>query len=387
MSTLTSKSIAKVAAVATGLAMATSMLALAPTAYAAALTSSQVSAIISLLQSFGADAATVANVQASLTGGTPTAPSGGTMGACVFTMSLHTGSSGAQGTCLQKALIAGGYSISAGATGYFGSQTKSAVIAWQKAAGVSPAFGYFGPISRAAFNLAGGTSNTPETPTTPSTPLTGNGLKVMIASDSPSGVALVQGQAAAELGKFTFSNPTAAAINVTSLTFNRIGVSNDSTMTNVYLYSGEARITDSAGISNSAFNFNDSTGIFSVPAGGTYMVSVRSDIAGSTSGQQIGVKLVAVASSGTLDSSVSFPISGGLQTVSAATLATVDFNTTTLPSATTVDPQADYVVFQNTTTIGTRAVLLKSFQLRNIGSVLSGDLINFPLYIYRVQVE
>ena len=43
----------------------------------AALSSSQVSAIISLLQSFGADASTVANVQASLTGGTPTVTTGG----------------------------------------------------------------------------------------------------------------------------------------------------------------------------------------------------------------------------------------------------------------------------------------------------------------------
>ena len=208
----------------------------------------------------------------------------------------------------------------------------------------------------------------------------------MIAADSPNGVALVQAQAAAELARFTFANPTSAEIKVTNLAFNRIGVSNDSTMTNVYLYNGAVRITDSAGVSNTAFNFNDATGLFTVPAGGTYTVAVRSDLADSTSGEQIGVKLAAVTSSGTLDSSVSLPITGGLQTVSSATLATVALNTSTLPSATTVDPQADYTVWQNTITVGTRAVTMKSFQLKNIGSILSGDVINFRLYVDGVKV-
>jgi peptidoglycan hydrolase-like protein with peptidoglycan-binding domain len=145
MQKVTSKVTAKVAAVATGLAMATSVLSLAPMAHAAALTSAQISSIISLLQSFGADSTTIANVQASLSGGTPvsTGSSGSSSSSCSFTRDLTVGSSGSDVTCLQQALIAGGYSVPAGATGYFGSQTKSAVIAWQTAAGVSPTSGYF----------------------------------------------------------------------------------------------------------------------------------------------------------------------------------------------------------------------------------------------------
>lgn len=119
--TITSKAMAKVAAVATGLAMATSMLSLAPIAHAASYT---------------------------------------------FTANLTVGSSGADVTALQQALIAAGYSIPAGATGYFGAQTKSAVMKWQAAAGVSPASGYFGPISRAAWatwsgGMSTGTSMVP----------------------------------------------------------------------------------------------------------------------------------------------------------------------------------------------------------------------------------
>lgn len=383
MKTVTTKAITKVAAVATGLAMVTSMFALAPMAQAA-LTSSQVQSILSLLSSFGADASTIANVQASLTGGTPSAPSTPVTSSCSFSRSLTIGSSGADVTCLQNALIGAGFSVPAGATGYFGTQTRTAVASWQSSKNIAPAVGYFGPISRAAFNLGGGVVVGPPG-TTPTPTPTGTGLKVMLASDSPNNVALVQGQAIGTLAKFTFSNPTGSDIKVTNLGFKRIGVSNDSTLANVYLYSGAKRLTDSASVSNSAFNFNDATGVFTVPAGATYSVSILADIAGSTSGQQVGVQLVSVASTGTLDSSVSFPVNGYTQTVSAATLATVDFGGTTLPSATSVNPQNDYVVWQNTVTIGTRAVKLTSFQLRNIGSIKNSDISNLRLYVDGVQ--
>lgn len=170
MTTVSTKAIAKIAAVATGLAMAVSLFALAPSARAAALSNTQIDAIISLLSSFGADAATIANVKASLTGGTPT--SGGSMSSSscyAFSADLTVGSTGAAVTALQNALIGMGYSIPAGATGYFGEQTRMAVAAWQTAKGVSPAAGYFGAVSRAAYASAcsttgsttGGSTTTP----------------------------------------------------------------------------------------------------------------------------------------------------------------------------------------------------------------------------------
>ena len=392
MQKVTTKAIAKVAAVATGLAMATSMFSLAPMAHAAALSSAQIQSILSLLSSFGADASTIANVQSSLTGGTPSSTTSGstttTTSSCSFSKDLTIGSRGADVTCLQDALKAAGY-MSANSTGYFGGLTRAGVAAWQKAAGVSPVAGYFGAKSRAAFNLGGSSSSTTTTTTTtttPAAPITGNGLKVMLATDSPNNVALVQGQAIGALAKYTFANPTSAEIKVTNVAFKRIGVSNDSTLSNVYLYSGAKRLTDSAGVSNSAFNFNDPTGVFAVPAGGTYTVSVLADIAGSTSGQQVGVQLVSVASTGTLDSSVSFPINGYTQTVSAATLATANFNSTTNPAVSTISAQNDYTVWSNSTTISTRAVNLESFQLRNIGSIDRSDIKNFRLYVKGVQV-
>src|SRR5437868_5627315 len=69
---------------------------------------------------------------------------------CTFSSNLALGSRGAGVLCLQQSLIGKGYSLPAGATGYYGTQTRSAVSAWQKSAGVAPALGNFGPLSRKA---------------------------------------------------------------------------------------------------------------------------------------------------------------------------------------------------------------------------------------------
>ena len=385
MKMVTTKTIAKVAAVATGLAMATSMLSFAPIAQAASLTSAQIQSILSLLSSFGASSATIANVNAALTGTPSTTTTTPTTTSCSFTRDLTMKSQGADVTELQKALIAGGYSIPAGATGYFGAETRSAVIAWQKAAGVKPAYGFFGPISRKAFNLCSSSGSTTTTGGTTTTP-TGAGLKVSLSPTSPSGSVLVQGQGIGDLADFTFTNPTAAPINVTGLTFNRTGVSNDATLANVYLYNGVNRITDSAGVSNSQFSYSNSAGLFTVPAGGTYTVSVRSDIAANTSGQQIGVSLVSVSSTGTLDSSVSFPIMSGYQTISAANLATVNYGSPVTPSSTTISPQNDFPVWQDNISVSTNPVKLSSMHFTNLGSIDSANLVNLRLYVDGVQV-
>ncbi len=95
--------VAIVAGVAVALSLFAGAFAAAP-AQAAALSQSQISAIVSLLQSFGADATTVANVTASLNG-QPTSGTGtstGTGGACpALSRSLQEGSTGADVMALQ----------------------------------------------------------------------------------------------------------------------------------------------------------------------------------------------------------------------------------------------------------------------------------------------
>ncbi len=324
-------------------------------------------------------------------------PSSTSSASCTtFTQNLTVGATGGEVMSVQKFLNSNGAQVSATGAGSpgnetssFGPKTKAAVMVFQAANGVSPAAGYWGPITRAkASSMCGAlTPGVPGVPGVPGIPMTGSGLKVMLASDSPTFGALVQGQAIAELAKFTFSNPTAAPIMVTNLAFKRIGVSSDSTLANVYLFQGNMRITDSAGVSNTLFNYNASTGLFTLLPGASVVISVRSDIAASTNGQQVGVQITGVTSSGLLDSSVVLPISGSALLISSATLATVDFASGTTPAINTnLTPAVDTVVWQNVATVGTRAVNLTSFQLRNLGSIGLNDVRNLRLFVDGVQV-
>ena len=73
-----------------------------------------------------------------------------------FGRSLSIGVKGTDVSALQQLLVAQGFSIPAGVTGYFGVQTKSALANWQAKNNViittNPGSGIFGPLSRGAFN-------------------------------------------------------------------------------------------------------------------------------------------------------------------------------------------------------------------------------------------
>ena len=77
----------------------------------------------------------------------------------VFKSDLTIGSLGSEVKALQQFLNAHGYTVAAtgpGSSGsettMFGSLTRAAVIKYQKAKGITPAVGYFGPKTRAAVN-------------------------------------------------------------------------------------------------------------------------------------------------------------------------------------------------------------------------------------------
>ncbi len=328
---------------------------------------------------------------------------------CTISTTLRVGSRGSQVACLQASLDNGIV-----ADGIFGPKTKARVMAWQASVGLV-ADGIFGPKSRAAWVANGAVSgNFPAgcqsasgfSPTTglpcssgPSTGLpagcsttagfsatTGqpcnggvtvnNGpVAVSLASNNPASGTLVAGQATADLAHFTFTGSG----TVTGVTLQRLGVSADSTLSNVYLFNGATRLTDAASVSNNGMvSFNVPSGIFN----GSTTISVRSDIASGTSGQTVGVMLATfTTASGTVNAN----LSGNIFTIASASLASISAGTVT-PSGATLNPGPAVTVWQSTLNVSTRDVWMKRFSLRNVGSAPANSFANFKLFVNGVQV-
>ena len=210
-------------------------------------------------------------------------------------------------------------------------------------------------------------------PTATSTVVSGP-ISAMLASDNPASSTLVAGQALADLAHFTLSGTG----TVTALTFERIGVSANTTPSNVYLFEGATRLTDSASFgSDNKVTFAG----LNWPVSGSRMIAVKADIAGSTAGQTVGVKLASVTA-GTTASAVS--VSGNIHSIATATLAGVALSAATGSGNT--DPGKDINVWQGTVTVGTRDVTLNRVALRQVGSIIPTDVNNFRLFVDGVQV-
>lgn len=158
---LTKSKTAKFVAGIVGLAMAVTFLS--PTG-AGAQTTTDLQAQIAALLAQIAQLQGLVGQGSGVTGTAPMAP-------------LTVGSSGAEVTKLQNFLISKGFGIAAGATGYFGAQTKAALAAFQSANGVSPAVGYYGPITAAKVASMMTPVVVTPTPGTPPTPTPGGPLQ------------------------------------------------------------------------------------------------------------------------------------------------------------------------------------------------------------------
>ena len=377
-----------------------------PAGFAGAVTSAdlqaQINALLAQLQTLQGQLGT------TTTGGVTGVPAGFT-----FAKTLAMGSTGADVKNLQIVLnsdsatmvAATGAGSKGKETTKFGPATKAAVVKFQEKyassiltpAGLSKGTGLVGAGTRAKLNAMLGAaapattpSTTPTTTpgTTPTVVPTTNAFTVMLASDTAAAGTVVAGQSLAALAKFTFSNGTGDTVKVTNVKLKRLGVSNDTTFSNVYLFDGATRITDAASVTTGVITFNISSGIFSVAANSSKTVTVYVDIATGTSGQTVGVGINAAAdiTAGTTTASGSFPVNGNLATVATATLATVDFNTTSTPAAANIVPQNDYSMWQNIVQVGTRAVNLNRISIRQIGSVRTTDLQNLRLFVDGVQI-
>lgn len=172
MTIANSNVIAKIAAVVAGLGLVAMSFAYAAPAAKADTTSDLQAQISALL-------AQIAALQAQIGGG-----SSATGTAVQFNTDLTIGSKGADVTALQQWLVSKGFLQMPANTsyGYFGNVTKAAVAAWQASAGISPAAGYFGPISRAKANAAAGTTGGTTGGSTGTVGLAGTGRLTSVGS-------------------------------------------------------------------------------------------------------------------------------------------------------------------------------------------------------------
>ena len=342
-----------------------------------------------------------------------------------ITKTLKKGMNDIQVKYLQQTLNEKGFTVAASGAGsmgsetsYFGPATFAAVKSFQSAAGLV-ADGVFGPLSRAALGSSASTGGLPTgcTSTAGYSSTTGvkcdsgstgtmvypagctgptgysstTGVKcdgtmvgpttgpvsAALSYDNPASGTLVAGQATADLAHFAFSGSG----TVTSVTLKRLGVSADSTPSNVYLFDGATRLTDAASVaSNGTVTFNVPAGIFTVS--GLKNISVKSDIAASTSGQTVGFQLVSFT---TASGAMTANLSGNIFTIASATLASVSAGTVT-PSGATLSPGAGVTVWQSTLNVSQRDVWVKRLALRNVGSAPAASFQNFKLYVNGVQV-
>ena len=198
-----------------------------------------------------------------------------------------------------------------------------------------------------------------------------------VSLSGPVSSTLINDESQAVLANFVFSGSG----TVTGVTLQRTGISADTSLSNVYLFDGDVRVTDAASVtSGSMINFSNSGGLFSV--NGTKTISAKADMA-ATAGETVGVKLTAVTlSSGSVGG---LPVSGNNHSIATATLAGADLSTAPTGSGDT-DPGTDINVWQGTMSVTTRDVTLTRLALRQIGSIQSVDIKNFRLSIDGVEV-
>ncbi|MDD4409160.1 MAG: peptidoglycan-binding protein [Candidatus Pacebacteria bacterium] len=397
--------------------------------------------LLSSLNSGSTPTTTPTTTEAPVVTTTPTASFGTIPAGFQFTMNLKLGTRNNEVKYLQEFLNSSSDTTvavsGAGSTGnettYFGPATQTAVKKFQTKYGITPVAGYWGAISRAkanellsqgttvvvppvttptdcsngaAFDPATGkactTTSTVEgcapgaayssttgkpcsgnvTPTDTVVPTTGN-LSVALAANNPAASTLITGQSVADLAHFTLANGSTSEVKVTAIELQRLGVSADATLANVYLFDGSTRITDAGTISSGKVTFNSTNGVIVIPANTSKTIAVKADIAAGSNGQTVGIALSGVTSS--LQLSGTLPINGNIHSIANANLATVVFGAP-LPAASNIDPMDNVILFQSTVAIGNRNVIFDKIALKQINSVDAKDLANFRLYVDGTEV-
>ena len=368
---------AKIAMIATTVTLTASAAIIPLAALADHTTAHTIEQLTAQIEVLKTQLAALAGVPTPAPAGVPTpAPASGGV-KCTFTRSLFQGVSGDDVKCLQMVLNSAGYTIAlsgAGSPGnetmFFGGLTKAAVAKWQAAAGVSPAAGYFGPLSRAKYDsmvvaVAPTPAPTPTptpTPTPGATPPVavpaGSGLTVTAPAEQPLAKLVPEGSARVPFVKAVFTASSDGNATVKSVTVERKGAGDDAAYDSIILLD-----EDGTQIGGSKTLSSDHKVVLNeslvVNAGTSKTVTVAGNMIASLdnyAGQIPRLAIIAV-DAGTSKVNAAFPIEGNGMTLNS----TLAIGTVTM-SLGSLDPGA-----ANTKNVGTKAYYLASVKA-SIGS-------------------
>lgn len=214
--------------------------------------------------------------------------------------------------------------------------------------------------------------------------VTASGVTVSLSANTPAAASVVASQA---LAPFTSVNLTAAndgSVTLKSIKFKKTGIASDSTLSNVYLYDGNTRLTDGSSLSNGYVNFSGAN-LVTIPAGQTKTLTVKADIAGTASSGNIGLSLAEatdVISTGATVSG-SFPINGNTMSLFAkpADMAGVALSAGAMATSPIKAGTTNAVIWAANANITNKPVDFKYLNLQQIGSIHNDDLANFAIYV------
>lgn len=212
----------------------------------------------------------------------------------------------------------------------------------------------------------------------------GGSATVSLSADSPATTALITGQAGAVLAKFNFTGTG----TVTGLKLKKIGIAGDTTLSNVYLYDGNTRLTDAGSVSNGIVSFSNPSGLFTIS--GSKVLTVKADILNSSgvSGQIVGIAINAASDVTGVTVGGTFPINGNTMSISyASDLATVALGTASNVGTTVTAGTSNVTLWSNSLTVGQRNVSLKSLTFKNIGSAPDNFATNVGLFVNGLKVS
>lgn len=315
---------------------------------------------------------------------------GGGGAKCTFTRSLKIGVTGNDVKCLQQYLNGAGHQVAASGAGspgnettYFGSRTKAAVASWQAANGVSPTAGYFGPISRAKYDMLVVVGPPPPPPgpvPPPPPPGVGTGLTVA-AGTQPTASLAPQNAINVPYTRVVFTASADGDVTVNSLTVERTGLMADTALAGAVLLDENGnRLGDQKTLnSDHKAVLNEP---FVVKAGTSRTMTIAGDMDSDLAGEagQVGfLALIAVNTAATVTGSL--PITGSGHTVnSSLSLGSVTVaRGANDPNATTTKDigSLGYKFSAIKATAGSAEdILWKSIRWYQSGSIAASDLSN-----------